>query len=529
MNKFFSLLKVSLTENFRLNKLFNKKNIIQKILFIIIAIAVLVLLGFNVGLIYYPIMLISPDPNDALGNVLSAAFSFSAIGLIIATLSQSYGFLFKGNDFDLLVSMPIPTKYIVLSKISTLLISNYLVMAITFIPAIVVISIAGLASQFIFYFNAVLIFFLFPLLIISIFTFISYFIGRLLSNFKHKNLITIIFAVVLLMGYLYYTFTLDFENSTAFINIGGLLNYIYYPANFAVSALEGSFNSLLIFVLINIVSFVIFINVMGKMYVGINTGRKRKARKNNKTLTIKKSGQTKTLIKNEFKRYFSIPQYVINTIFGKILFPFGMILIAIQFQKIEITEPLPFDINEMLYLVIGAIAIFAITLTSTTSVSISLEGRQLWILKSSPVEPKQIFISKLIVDLTTTYLPAIIGIIGIAVIIKPFNIIGLLLTTLFIIVLGLHNALLGLLINLKFPKLKWDLPVRVVKQSLSVFIHMILSFLLIFAIIIGAVFLFRVINNSNLIYLIALGFISILVLIELILLSKLGNKWFMKL
>ena len=46
--------------------------------------------------------------------------------------------------------MPIPTKYIVLSKISTLLISNYLVMAITFIPAIVVISIAGLKSQFIF-------------------------------------------------------------------------------------------------------------------------------------------------------------------------------------------------------------------------------------------------------------------------------------------------------------------------------------------------------------------------------------------
>ena len=74
-----------------------------------------------------------------------------------------------------------------------------------------------------------------------------------------------------------------------------------------------------------------------------------------------------------------------------------------------------------------------------------------------------------------------------------------------------------------------DLPVRVVKQSLSVFIHMILSFLLIFAVIIGAVFLFRVINNPNLIYLIVLGFISILVLIELILLSKLGNKWFMKL
>lgn len=529
MNKFFTLLKINLIENFKLNKLFNKKNLIQKILFLILTIGVIVFLGINIGFIYYPIMITSPDPNDALGNVLKAAFIFSAIALIIATLFQSYGFLFKGNDFDLLVSMPIPPKYIVLSKISTLLISNYLIMAITFIPAIVVVSMFGLITQFIFYFNATIIFFLFPLLIISVFTFVSYFVSLLLNRFKYKNLITITVVTLLLMGYLYYSFTLDFTDGSALGNIGNLLNYLYYPANFAVNALKGSFNDLVIFVLINILAFILFINIMGRMYIKINTGRKRRTRKNNKVLTIKKSSQTKTLIKNEFKRYFSIPQYVINTIFGKILLPFGMILIAIQFQKIEITEPLPFDINEMLYLVIGAIAIFAITLTSTTTVSISLDGRQLWILKSSPVEPKQIFISKLIVDLTTTYLPAIIGIIGIAVIIKPFNIIGLLLTTLFIIVLGLHNALLGLLINLKFPKLKWDLPVRVVKQSLSVFIHMILSFLLIFAIIIGAVFLFRVINNSNLIYLIALGFISILVLIELILLSKLGNKWFMKL
>lgn len=528
MNKFFTLLKINLIENFKLNKLFNKKNITQKILFLILSIVVLVFLGINVGLIYYPI-LITSDPNDALGNVLRVAFSFSSIALIVATLSQSYGFLFKGNDFDLLVSMPIPTKYIVLSKISTLLISNYLVMAITFIPAIVVVSIVGLASQFIFYFNAVLIFFLFPLMIISIFTFISYFIGTLLNRFKYKNLITIIALVALLMGYLYYTFTLDFNDSTAYMNIGGILNYVYYPANFAVNALLGNFNGLLIFVLLNIIAFVIFINVMGKIYLKINTGRKRKARKNNKTLTIKKAGQTKTLIKNEFKRYFSIPQYVINTIFGKILLPFGMILISVQFSKIELNEPAPFDFNEMIYLIIGAIAIFAITLTSTTTVSISLEGKQLWILKSSPVEPKQVFVSKLVVDLTTTYLPAIIGIIGVAIIVKPFSIVGLLLTTLFIIILGLHNAILGLLINLKFPKLKWDLPVRVVKQSLSVFIHMILSFLLIFAVIIGAVFLFKVISEPNIIYLIVIGFVSILVIIEILLLAKFGNKWFMKL
>ena len=77
--------------------MFNKKNLIQKILFLILTIGVIVFLGINIDF-YYPIMITSPDPNDALGNVLKAAFIFSAIALIITTLFQSYGFLFKGND-----------------------------------------------------------------------------------------------------------------------------------------------------------------------------------------------------------------------------------------------------------------------------------------------------------------------------------------------------------------------------------------------------------------------------------------------
>ena len=62
----------------------------------------------------------------------------------------------------------------------------------------------GLITQFIFYFNATIIFFLFPLLIISVFTFVSYFVSLLLNRFKYKNLITITVATLLLMGYLYY-------------------------------------------------------------------------------------------------------------------------------------------------------------------------------------------------------------------------------------------------------------------------------------------------------------------------------------
>ena len=50
---------------------------------------------------------------------------------------------------------------------------------------------------------------------------------------------------------------------------------------------------------------------------------------------------------------------------------------------------------------------FGVGLTCTTGSSISIEGKNLWILKSSPLEVKDIFISKIAVNIILL-VPAII-------------------------------------------------------------------------------------------------------------------------
>ena len=54
------------------------------------------------------------------------------------TISKANSLLFEGKDFELLMSMPINTKTIVLSKLISLLLINYLSFGLILVPCIAV-------------------------------------------------------------------------------------------------------------------------------------------------------------------------------------------------------------------------------------------------------------------------------------------------------------------------------------------------------------------------------------------------------
>ena len=115
--------------------------------------------------------------------------------------------------------------------------------------------------------------------------------------------------------------------------------------------------------------------------------------------------------------------------------------------------------------VIPMVISFCIATTCTTMASISIEGKNLWILKSLPLAVEKIFLSKVLVNLTIT-MPAYIATIIIGITLKiPFiqGIIMVLTTILF----SLFVALYGLVINLSFPNFSWTTETTIVKQSTS--------------------------------------------------------------
>jgi ABC-2 type transport system permease protein len=106
---------------------------------------------------------------------------------------------------------------------------------------------------------------------------------------------------------------------------------------------------------------------------------------------------------------------------------------------------------------------FCVIMTCTTMASISLEGKNLWIIKTLPVTPKNIYLSKIAVNLTILA-PALIDTILIGIALK----LGAVTTIILVLVTAACSVFIsfyGLIINLLLPNFAWTSEVVVIKQS----------------------------------------------------------------
>ena len=106
------------------------------------------------------------------------------------------------------------------------------------------------------------------------------------------------------------------------------------------------------------------------------------------------------------KFYFGNTTYFINTIIGC----FFVIGVSVAYriigadQVLVFISALPKELQLSPDILIVILLSMLLTTTVTTSVSLSLEGKNFWILKANPVSVKDVFISKILLNviLTTT-------------------------------------------------------------------------------------------------------------------------------
>ncbi|MNI62971.1 hypothetical protein D3C73_1183130 [compost metagenome] len=116
-----------------------------------------------------------------------------------------------------------------------------------------------------------------------------------------------------------------------------------------------------------------------------------------------------------------------------------------------------------------------VALSCTTSSSISLEGNNLWIITSSPVPKSVIVFSKVAVNLTITVPVTVVSGVLLMIALGTGRMDSLFLLVIPVIY-ACYTALLGVIVNLKLPKLEWTSEVQVVKQSAAVLVAMLLGF-----------------------------------------------------
>ena len=104
-----------------------------------------------------------------------------------------------------------------------------------------------------------------------------------------------------------------------------------------------------------------------------------------------------------------------------------------------------------------------------------MEGRQWWIAKTIPVRSKDIFDSKILVALTVALPEYLLAVIFGLLAFQP-TVIGALWIIAIPAAYIVFTAITGITVNLAMPVFNWENEIRAVKQSASVMVTMLVSF-----------------------------------------------------
>ena len=505
------------------------------ILIVVFAFLAVYMLG-AISIMFFGLGYAMNEQGDAWAFFTLASLIASALclfGSIFTTKTQ----IFESKDNDLLLSMPIPPKYILISRILVLLIVNYILEALVMLPAIVMYGVT-IGYTFVGFIFAILSFILIPFVTLAISAIIAWIISFIASKIRNKTLISTAMFVIFFAAYMYFCFSLgSFTGSGEEMNIdlSGLKNtfIFYYLGN---SVANKSFLHFVLFALFAIIPSIITFMVISHSFIKIITTKKTAKKVEYKQNNEKSSSPFIALVKKEIKRFFSSTAYIMNCGIGSIMLVILSVVVAINAPSIleaievQFSDPTQSIPAELIYSFIPVIIAIASTFISSMSLvstpSISLENNNLWILHSLPIKPKTILFAKItnhmIICTPVSIIAVIIACISLKV--SLLNTILVILST--VMIIG-FTAYFGMFLGLKFPKFDWQNENVAVKQGFAIFGSMFGS--MIYAMILSVItFLVAVFNATLAIFVIIIPSLILCILLHLYFVYK-AEKDFEKL
>ena len=534
MKRMISLMRATLSEGMNLYRVSSKK---KKTLFSKIGVPIL-LSFFLMGLMaMYSIMIMDQLHPVNMDYVLLAMFVFlTSILTIIEGIYKSGSLIFNCKDDNLLLSLPIKRGTVVFIRIFKFYIFELMYNSVFLLPSMIVYA-AFVHPSTSYYVVTLIALLLLPIVPILISCLLGTFITYVASKFRGKNVAQTIITIIMLLGIMYFSYNSDnllgnlAQNATS---VNDFITKVYYPAGAYIELVTNfDYATLLGFIAIHAIMFAAIVFIIGRVYFRINSGFKSvKNKKTNKEYKIKTSTPISALIKKELKRFLNSTVFITNAGFGLVLFLLGCIFAGVKYDGLvetimnegEITASLE-SITSYFPVVLFGFLCFTCFMTSITSSMISLEGKSFTILKSLPIKPYKVVQAKVLTAILVMLPCIFVG--DLIVFIKfRFDILSILLLIIASVILSLVAETMGIIINLKYPKMDATTDAEVVKQSMSSFLSVwggmvligITGYLLYKAIVMNL--------SSHMILLLFTGGYTIIYLILLLILHKIADKCF---
>ena len=529
MKKLYSLIRACMTSDMKIFKIKTKNNSKGKLLIpLLIALYLMFMIWGSANSMFERVAPLG------LCHILLSLFVFGVSFMtFLEGIYKISGLIFNCKDDQLLLSLPIKKRTVLFIRVFKFYIFELLFNSLFLLPVMVAYIRWGNIT-YTYYITSIVMILLLPIIPIVLSLIVGTIISSISSRFKYKNIAQIILSMSLILVIFYLSYNMDnlFEYIAMHANsINDFITKLYYPAGaYANLVTNFSLLDLVIFIVVNVVIFVIAIFILSRYYFKINTklsGVTTTTKKNKLAdIVIKRRGVTNSLVRKEINTFFTTPVFIINAGFALVLFIILTIYITLKFDSFLpiLTDPNGMDLSKDMIINHLSILIFMLIsatsyLTSITNSVISLEGGNFNILKSLPVKTKTILMSKVYSSMLLTIPILVLGTIILCIKFK-ISIIEVIMLLILTILVPLVSHFIGILVNLKYPKLDFENSSEVVKQSISSFVSVMIGMVLL---IISVTIIFNLIERISTIKLL-LGSIIVYSIIDYLLYIYLIHK-----
>lgn len=433
-----------------------------------------------------------------------------AIGILLGAFGSgfnTYASLYLAKDNDLLFSLPIPVNAIMVSRLLTVYLLGLMYSACVLVPASIVYWVtAGFTLKS--FLGALFLLLNVSLIDLVLSCLVGYVVARISLKLKNKGIVSALAAVLFIVGYYVIYFHLNtmiqalVQNAEQYgAKIQGSAWFLYLFGAMG----EGKGTAVLIWTAICAAAAALtwFILQRSFLKIATSTGAVKK------TVYREKKARQRSLagalLVRELKRFTGSANYMLNCVLGILFLPLAGIALLWQGDRALEALAQMFGTGGAVALLCAALCM-AGTMIDTAAPSVSLEGKNLWLVQSLPVDLWKVLRAKLHAQLLLGGVPMLLAALcGAAVLLRQpdRSPVTVLLFVLVVLVFQVFLACWGLFWGTRMAKINWTSEVYPIKQSMPVFLALFGGWLL--AAAIGGVYLWQRDRISLNVYLLAVS------------------------
>ena len=386
---------------------------------------------------------------------------------------NTYSGLYLAKDNDLLLSMPIPVRVIMTSRLLSVYLMGLMYSAIVILPAIIVYwcTVPITAGRIL---GGVVLLIVISLFVLTLSCALGWVVAKVSLKLKHKSFITMVLFLVFFGLYYFVCFRSQAMITDLLLNAEDVGNRIkgIYPLYLFGRVGCGDGVAMLIVSAVVIALLALVWYLIARSFLNIATASGNTAKAVYREKAAMQTSPAAALLRKELGRFTASPLYMLNCGLGTVFLLILAVAALIKGREVFLMMNALFAGSEDFVPVLAALCLCLLAGSNDiTAPSVSLEGKSLWIAQSLPIDPWQALRAKLGLHLLITELPLMLCAVCVAAV-SGLDFLHAALVVVVPMVYVVLSAAFGLFMGLKRPNLTWTSEVAPIKQGLAVFLSM---------------------------------------------------------